>query len=172
MSGKLFSFLFVSILASLSFAVYAEQIVVPIHLVSKAGTGKNIGTLTLSDATCGVLINPNLHDLSPGLHGFHIHVNPDCSNNGLAAGDHLDPEKTQSHLGPYSTQGHLGDLPVLIVDKKGNAILPTLAPRFTLAAIKGHAIMIHVGGDNYSDTPTKLGGGGNRIACGVIPTSA
>ncbi len=29
--------------------------------------------------------------------------------------------------------------------------------------------MIHAGGDNYSDTPEKLGGGGARVACGVIP---
>jgi superoxide dismutase, Cu-Zn family len=28
--------------------------------------------------------------------------------------------------------------------------------------------MIHSGGDNYSDAPAPLGGGGARIACGVI----
>jgi superoxide dismutase, Cu-Zn family len=28
--------------------------------------------------------------------------------------------------------------------------------------------MIHAGGDNYSDTPAPLDGGGARIACGVI----
>ena len=28
--------------------------------------------------------------------------------------------------------------------------------------------MIHAGGDNYSDQPQPLGGGGARIACGVI----
>jgi Cu-Zn family superoxide dismutase len=28
--------------------------------------------------------------------------------------------------------------------------------------------MIHQGGDNYSDDPKKLGGGGARVACGVI----
>jgi len=27
--------------------------------------------------------------------------------------------------------------------------------------------MIHAGGDNYSDQPEPLGGGGGRIACGV-----
>jgi Cu/Zn superoxide dismutase len=32
----------------------------------------------------------------------------------------------------------------------------------------GRAIVIHSGGDNYSDNPEKLGGGKNRIACGVI----
>jgi Cu-Zn family superoxide dismutase len=28
--------------------------------------------------------------------------------------------------------------------------------------------MIHVGGDNYADHPMPLGGGGARMACGVI----
>jgi len=28
--------------------------------------------------------------------------------------------------------------------------------------------MIHAGGDNYSDEPAKLGGGGARMACGVV----
>jgi Cu-Zn family superoxide dismutase len=28
--------------------------------------------------------------------------------------------------------------------------------------------MIHAGGDNYADQPAPLGGGGARIACGVI----
>ena len=28
--------------------------------------------------------------------------------------------------------------------------------------------MIHVGGDNHSDHPAALGGGGPRMACGVI----
>ena len=30
------------------------------------------------------------------------------------------------------------------------------------------ALMIHVGGDNMSDQPKPLGGGGARYACGVI----
>ena len=28
--------------------------------------------------------------------------------------------------------------------------------------------MVHAGGDNYSDMPVPLGGGGARVACGVI----
>ena len=29
------------------------------------------------------------------------------------------------------------------------------------------ALMLHAGGDNYSDQPAPLGGGGARMACGV-----
>ena len=54
-----------------------------------------------------------------------------------------------------------------LIEPHGRATL-TLAPRFKLSELKGHALVIHAGGDNYSDTPEKLGGGGARIACGVI----
>ena len=147
--------------------VYAG-IIIPMYLVDVNGHGKSIGTIQEEDSFCGVLLTPNLHDLPPGVHGFHVHEKPDCANNGMAAGGHLDPAHTNEHNGPYKQAGHLGDLPVLIVDKDGQATLPTLAPRFKLADIEGHAFMIHAGGDNYSDKPQKLGGGGERIACGII----
>ena len=60
------------------------------------------------------------------------------------------------------------DLPVLNVDSSGNANTTVLAPRLSLKDVKGLAIMIHAGGDNFSDYPKPLGGGGDRIACGVI----
>jgi Cu-Zn family superoxide dismutase len=28
--------------------------------------------------------------------------------------------------------------------------------------------MVHAGGDNHSDHPAALGGGGARVACGVV----
>jgi Cu-Zn family superoxide dismutase len=43
-----------------------------------------------------------------------------------------------------------------------------LAPRIKVSDLKGRSLMIHAGGDNYSDSPQKLGGGGARVACGVI----
>jgi superoxide dismutase, Cu-Zn family len=144
------------------------SVTIPIYLVSANGQGQSVGTITAEDSFCGVLLTPNLTNLPPGMHGFHVHINPSCDNNGMAAGGHLDPAKTDAHNGPYNQKGHLGDLPVLIVNQDGTATLPTLAPRFKLAQMMGHAFMIHAGGDNYSDKPEKLGGGGARIACGVI----
>ena len=43
-----------------------------------------------------------------------------------------------------------------------------LAPRVSLSDLSGRALMIHAGGDNHSDMPAKLGGGGARVSCGVI----
>ena len=84
-----------------------------------------------------------------------------------AAGGHLDPEKTSRHEGPTGL-GHLGDLPALTVDNAGKATTPVVAPRLKVSDLTGHSLMIHAGGDNYSDSPEKLGGGGERIACGII----
>ena len=40
-------------------------------------------------------------------------------------------------------------------------------PRTLAWDIAGGRVMIHAGGDNYSDAPKPLGGGGARVACGV-----
>jgi Cu-Zn family superoxide dismutase len=123
----------------------------------------------------GIVLIPNLSGLPPGLHGFHVHENPSCAPAekegkmvaGLAAGGHYDPAGTGRHEGPYGN-GHLGDLPALYVDPDGKATQPVLAPRIKIKDLKGRTLMIHAGGDNYSDVPQKLGGGGARIACGVV----
>ncbi len=150
-------------------SVFAD-VVIPMSMVTPKGQGASIGTITAQDTKYGLLLTPHLTGLAPGLHGFHIHVNPSCDNMGDAAGGHLDPQNTNQHLGPYGT-GHLGDLPPLFVNKDGTASLPLLAPRLTLADLTGHSLMIHEFGDNYSDQPQKLGGGGPRVACGVIGTT-
>ena len=86
----------------------------------------------------------------------------------LAAGGHFDPQKTGKHLGPYA-DGHLGDLPAIYVTADGMANYPVLAPRLKkISDIEGKALMVHAGGDNHSDHPQPLGGGGERFACGVI----
>lgn len=156
-------------------SVFAEELVIKMKLVNEQGIGKNIGTITVSDSKYGLILVPQLSRLSPGIHGFHVHQNPDCGPGekdgkkvpGLAAGGHYDPMKTGKHKGPYG-DGHLGDLPALYVDQDGNATLPLLAPRLKISDLKGRSLMIHAGGDNYSDQPKKLGGGGSRVACGVI----
>lgn len=146
----------------------AETVVVQMYHVAEKGQGSSVGSVALSDTPYGMLIQPHLQGLPPGVHGFHVHVNPNCSDNGKAAGGHLDPANTGKHLGPYNPNGHLGDLPVLFVNSNGTATIPTLAPRLTVKKVEGHSLMIHAGGDNYSDYPEKLGGGGDRIVCGVI----
>lgn len=157
----------------LSLTCHADMIV-KINKVSPEGIDADIGTVTITQTDDGVRFKPDLKGLKPGEHGFHVHEKPTCkpAKQGekpvaaLAAGGHYDPDKTGHHRGPYGN-GHRGDLPRLVVDSKGMATEAVVAPRLTLKELKGHSLMIHKGGDNYSDNPP-MGGGGPRIACGVI----
>jgi Cu-Zn family superoxide dismutase len=157
-------------------AAYAASETITMNAIAANGVGKEIGTLVLSDTQTGLQITPQLAGLPPGDRGFHVHVNPNCGpgpgpNNqpaaGMAAGGHYDPANTGKHLGPHG-EGHKGDMPVLTVDASGTATGAVVVPRLTVADVKGRSIVIHAGGDNYSDQPAPLGGGGARIACGVV----
>lgn len=148
---------------------------VEIHAISENGIGEKIGTVTLMDGVEGLVIDPKLSQLKPGAHGFHIHEKPNCDaamkdgkqTAGAAAGGHYDPANKGKHAGPRG-EGHRGDLPVLMVKGDGTATDKVFAPRLKLEDVTGRALMIHEGGDNYSDQPKPLGGGAGRIACGVI----
>jgi Cu-Zn family superoxide dismutase len=157
-------------------SVNAADLQADMKKITTEGIGESIGTVTFRDSSqFGLLIIPNLHGLSPGAHGFHVHQNPDCGPQardgtmvaGLAAGGHYDPGNTGRHEGPVGN-GHLGDLPVLLVDTKGNTPMAMFAPRLQAPDLVGRSLIVHAGGDNYSDQPKPLGGGGARVACGVI----
>jgi len=151
------------------------DITVQMNAVDEKGIGKSVGQVAISETTYGVVFTPSLSGLPQGVHGFHVHENPNCGPKeqdgktvaALAAGGHYDPAATKRHGLPWG-DGHLGDLPALYVDSSGNANNPVLAPRLKLIDVKGHALMIHAGGDNHADHPAPLGGGGARMACGVI----
>ncbi len=141
-----------------------------------SGLGKSVGFVTFTQSPEGIIIEPKLKGLPAGEHGFHIHTNPSLSPMekdgkmvaGLGAGGHYDPTNTGKHLGPYEN-GHLGDLPALFVDDDGTTPVPGFAPRIkSLDEIKNRSLMIHFHGDNYSDAPKALGGGGARLAGGII----
>jgi Cu-Zn family superoxide dismutase len=147
---------------------------ITMNQVDENGVGKALGQVAVSETKYGLVFTPALSGLPAGLHGFHVHQNPDCGPGekdgkkvaGLAAGGHYDPENTNHHGTPWG-DGHLGDLPPLYVDHDGNANQPVLAPRLKLADLKGRSLMIHAGGDNHADHPAALGGGGARMVCGV-----
>ena len=153
----------------------AATVTVTMNQVNAIGVGDIMGMIVFQDTVKGLKIMPNLRGLAEGQHGIHVHQNPDCGPMekdgkmvpGLAAGGHLDPDNTGRHEGAKG-QGHLGDLPVLYVDAAGKATRSMWAPRLKTPDLAGRAITIHAGGDNYSDNPKKLGGGGARVACGVV----
>ena len=175
MTKQLFLLLFASVLFVSSLA-WADEATVNMSMTTASGTGQTIGTITVEDTPYGALFSPALKGLAPGLHGFHVHENGNCGPKakdgtivpGLDAGGHYDPTGSGRHEGPYGV-GHIGDLPPLYVNAEGASTLPVLAPRLKVADIKGRSLMVHAGGDNFADQPKKLGGGGPRKACGVVP---
>lgn len=161
---------------STAHALAENSVTIPVNLVDEKGVFASVGQVVVTESKYGLVFTPALAGLPTGLHGFHIHENPSCAPKekdgkqvaALSAGGHYDPQKTGQHGTPWGT-GHLGDLPALSVDAEGKATQPVLAPRLKLADIAGRSLMIHAGGDNHSDTPAPLGGGGVRLYCGVIP---
>jgi len=166
-----------ALMAALSIgSAHAASKEVEINLVSAEGAPQPIGMVKIEETQYGLLFTPQLKSLPPGIHGFHVHQNGSCASAmkdgkpsaAEAAGGHFDPAKSGKHLGPYGN-GHLGDLPAIYVNADGTATYPVLAPRIKkLSEIDGHALMVHAGGDNHADMPAPLGGGGARMACGVI----
>ncbi len=165
-------------LAALAAGAQAAETTVTLDAVDANGIGNSVGTVRIVETAYGLVFYPNLKGLVPGLHGFHVHENASCApgmQNGnpaaaMGAGGHFDPAATKKHGEPWG-DGHLGDLPAMYVAPDGTATNPVLAPRIrTVAEIANHALMVHAGGDNHSDHPAPLGGGGARVACGVIKT--
>jgi Cu-Zn family superoxide dismutase len=152
-----------------------SQLTVAMYKIDANGVGAEIGTLMLADTDRGLRIEAALNGLPPGDHGFHLHEKGSCDPAqkdgklaaGIAAGGHFDPDATGKHMGPEGS-GHRGDLPALHVDANGSATGVVFAPHLKLADVYGKSFMIHAGGDNYSDQPQPLGGGGARIACGTV----
>lgn len=172
--------IFFALLAGLFLIVNnaSAQVMSTLYKTVDYGQGEEIGTVVFIDTDEGLNVRYDLSGLEPGEHGFHVHEKGNCSSqeqndkmvHAAAAGGHYDPNNTGKHLGPDG-DGHRGDLPKLIVDSEGTAVGNfTFGKEKGLKAeeYKGRSLMVHEGGDNYSDTPTALGGGGARVACGII----
>ncbi len=119
-------------------------------------------------------MNVQVHGLSAGLHGIHIHAVGSCTAPSFGSvGGHYNPFVHQHGLknpnGP-----HAGDLPNLVVDASGHGRLQAKTDRVTLSPGlatlfdgDGSALIIHA---NPDDQVTNVGNGGSgaRIACGVV----
>lgn len=174
--AHVYAFVATASLVATGAVVAAERLKVDIRKISEAGAGETVGSATLTETKKGVAIRVKARGLPKGDHGFHLHEKGDCGPAagpdgkmaaGMAAGGHFDPDATKSHKGP-GKGGHKGDLPLLKVNGKGNVNQVVTVQQIKLADAKGRSLMIHDGGDNYTDQPAN-GGGGARIACGVIP---
>ena len=159
-----------TLLAGLATAAGADY-KVDMNAIDARGVGAPVGTIAVTDAKGGgVTFTPDLRGLPAGAHGFHVHEFANCGAKekdgkvvaGALAGDHWDPDKSGKH------GSHRGDLPVLEVAGDGSAKKAITVPKLKLSDLRNKALVIHAGGDNGSDQPKPNGGGGDRIACGVV----
>lgn len=164
-----------AVLALACTTAFASEMRVDMKMATEKGAGADAGYVEVTESKYGLVFTPHLTGLPPGVHGFHVHENASCDAKekdgkmvpAQAAGAHYDPAGSKQHSTPWG-EGHLGDLPAMYVAADGSATNPVLAPRLKMADLKGRALMVHAGGDNHADHPAALGGGGARMACGVM----
>ncbi|MBC7301277.1 MAG: superoxide dismutase family protein [Nocardia sp.] len=142
----------------------------------KNGSGAEVGTATIAQEGGHLVVTVEARGLTPGFHGLHFHQNGTCEGDFTSAGGHLQVGGATSH--PAS-----GDLTSLQVGADGSAKLVTRTDTVTLDNVKGKALIIHGGADNFGNIPpryTREGGtgpdettlstgdAGARVACGVV----
>lgn len=127
------------------------------------------GWVTFTKVEKGVKVVADIEGLTPGPHGFHIHMFGDCSAaDASSAGGHFNPAN-MSHGGPDSEQRHVGDLGNITADDTGRARMERVDLHLALEgphSILGRGVIVHVKADDLKTQPT--GDAGARVACGVI----
>ena len=110
-----------------------------------------------------------LTGVPPGVHGFHVHQNGDCGDNGNAAGGHFNPT-SMPHAAPTAASHHAGDAGNVEADANGNVnetkVLTGITVSPSSTSVVGHAVILHANPDDLTTQPT--GNAGPRIACGVV----
>jgi Cu-Zn family superoxide dismutase len=139
----------------------------------KDGSGKEVGSVNLTQTPDGVLINVSVKGMPAGEHAFHVHAVGKCEPPFTSAGGHFNPGGKKHGL--LAVEGHhAGDMPNLHIPQSGDLTVEVMNTDITLEKDKpnsvfdadGSAVVIHAGTDDYKTDPT--GDAGGRIACGVI----
>lgn len=134
--------------------------------------GVPAGTGTASALPAGVLFEIEVRGLTGGgWVAVHVHETGQCDPAGghESAGGHFNPADTPHG---YRSDGgpHAGDLPNQYVPADGILRAQIYAPLLTLGAgeadIRGRAMIVHAGPDDYRSQPS--GGAGARLACAPI----
>jgi Cu-Zn family superoxide dismutase len=127
------------------------------------------GIVTFTQMGNGIHVVADIHALSKGKHGFHIHEFGDCTApDGTSTGGHFNPDKME-HGGPMASMRHAGDMGNIEADANGDAHLDYMDSMISFEgknSIIGRGMIVHASEDDLKTQPT--GAAGARIAAGVI----
>lgn len=143
-------------------------------VVSTADATQVLGEATFSETATGLEMSATLSNVSPGLHGFHIHAAGSCADGGKGAGGHYNPLSTEHGYLPGDGLGdaHAGDMGNILIAADGSGSLTVTLPGLTLAGdapfIQDRAVILHAKPDDFGQ-PT--GNAGGRVGCGIIAAS-
>lgn len=134
--------------------------------------GTESGRATLTGSNGGVLFEIELTGLPPRKWvALHIHETGACdpTSSHESAGGHFNPgEKVHGYLAANGP--HAGDMPNQYVGDDGVLRAQVFNGMVSLKdgdnGIRGRAIVVHAGFDDYRTGPA--GGAGDRLACAVI----
>jgi Cu-Zn family superoxide dismutase len=151
--------------------------------------GESVGSVTFAFEDGGpTQVDVVITDLTPGVHGFHLHTTGACEPDSA---DPTDPSKTGDFLsagGHLAQEGqshgdHSGDLPPLLVAEDGTASMTVTTDRVGRDDVldeDGTAVMVHADPDNFANIPDryapqgpdeatrKTGDAGGRVACAAL----
>ncbi len=143
-----------------------QQILMAVALLMPMKDSKVGGTIVLKQEKGYVSVTGEVTGLTPGKHGFHIHMFGDLrSPDGMSAGGHYNPHD-KPHGGPEGKERHEGDLGNIDADAQGVAKVNVKAEGAELHHIIGRSVVVHGKADDLKTQPA--GDAGPRIAVGVI----
>lgn len=128
------------------------------------------GTLVLKEVEEGISIKGTIKNLTPGMHGFHVHEKGDCSaSDGSSAGGHFTIPDHPRHGAKTDLERHIGDLGNIEATAAGVAEVDIVDDKISLkgaTSVLDRAMIVHAGSDDLKSQPS--GAAGARIACGLI----
>lgn len=139
----------------------------------KLANGTEAGTVTLTEATAGVLFKFDLKGLPPGAHGVKVQDAGKCESDLKSSGSTYNPLGAKH--GFLNDEGPMaGDLPNIYASSDGSVVAEVLSPFLTLSTeaeetlfdADGSSIVIFEKADDYTTEPE--GNAGSRIACGKL----